>query len=57
VIAQAPGQRPARGPAPAPPGDAEPFDLVAAFEDMGDDAAQQQGIGHTPDGFVSYAQR
>lgn len=34
---------------------AEPFDLVAAFEDMGDEAAKQQGVGLTPDGFVTYA--
>jgi len=41
--------------APVAAAAAEPFDLVAAFEDMGDEAAKQQGVGLTPDGFVTYA--
>jgi hypothetical protein len=30
----------------------EPFDLVAAFEDMGDAQAAMDHVRHTPDGFV-----
>jgi hypothetical protein len=34
---------------------AEPFDLVAAFEDMGDEDAKKHGVDLTPDGFVTYS--
>lgn len=61
LIAQVPGAMPLRQAAPDAPvpnqrsGDepATPFDLVAAFEDMGDEEAARHNVRHTPDGFVT----